>query len=125
MNLVELAEGNYKKFGEYQSLIFEDKEYTNIEMLAYSRKIAKGLKKLGIGPGNNVVVMLHNCPEVLISYQGILRIGSIIVPVISMLNEKELTHILKNSEAVAIITSRDFMPKVFPEKSEGGCGGYI
>jgi long-chain acyl-CoA synthetase len=112
MNLVELAENNYKKFGEYRSLIFEDKEYTNVEMLIYSRKIANGLKKLGIGPGNNVVVMVHNCPEVLISYQGILRTGSIIVPVISMLNEKELAHILKNSKAVAIITSRDFMPKV-------------
>lgn len=112
MNLVELAENNHKKFGEYRSLIFEDKEYTNIEMLVYSRKISNGLKRLGIGSGDNVVVMLHNCPEVLISYQGILRTGSIVVPVISMLNEKELTHILKNSKAVAIITSRDFMPKV-------------
>lgn len=112
MNLVELAEDNFKKFGEYRSLIFEDKEYTNTDMLVYSKKIANGLKSLGIGPGNNVVVMLYNCPEVLISYQGILRTGSIIVPVISMLNEKELTHILKNSEAVAIITSRDFLPKV-------------
>lgn len=112
MNLVELAEENHKKFGEYRSLIFEDKEYTNFEMLVYSRKLANSLKSLGIGPGNNVVVMLHNCPEVLISYQGILRTGSIIVPVISMLNEKELTHILKNSRAVAIITSRDLMPKV-------------
>ena len=54
MNLVELAENNYNKFGEYRSLIFEDKEYTNIEMLVYSRKIANGLKRLGIGPGNNV-----------------------------------------------------------------------
>jgi long-chain acyl-CoA synthetase len=112
MNLVELAEDNFKKFGEYRSLIFEDKEYTNTDMLVYSKKIANGLKSLGIGPGNNVLVMLHNCPEVLISYQGILRTGSIIVPVISMLNEKELTHILKNSEAVAIITSRNFLPKV-------------
>ena len=82
MNLVELAENNYTKFGKYRSLIFEDKEYTNIEMLVYSRKIANGLKSLGIGPGNKVMVMLNNCPEVLISYQGILRAGSIIVPVI-------------------------------------------
>jgi hypothetical protein len=33
MNLVELAEDNFKKFGEYRSLIFEDKEYTNTDML--------------------------------------------------------------------------------------------
>jgi long-chain acyl-CoA synthetase len=112
MNLIELAEDSYKKFGEYRYLIFKEKEYTNIEMIQYSRKFANGLKGLGIVPGNNVVVMMQNCPEVLIGYQGILRTGAIIVPVMPMLNEKELAHILHNSNSVAIITSADFVSKI-------------
>ena len=112
MNLIELAEDSYKKFGEYQYLIYEDKGYTNTEMLAYSKKFANGLKKLGIEPESNVVVMMPNCPEVLIGYQGILRMGAIIVPVMPMLNEIELAHIMENSKAVAIITSKDLIDKV-------------
>ena len=112
MNLIELAEQNYTRFGERVSVIFEDKEYTNIEMLQFSKKLANGLKNLGVGPGDKVVVMLLNCPEVLISYQGILRAGGIIVPVLFLLGEREIAHILRNSESVAIITSKDFLDKI-------------
>jgi len=112
MNLVELAEQNYTRFGERVSVIFEDKEYTNLEMLQFSKKLANGLKNLGVGPGDKVVVMLLNCPEVVISYQGILRTGGIIVPVLFLLGQREITHILKNSESVAIITSKDLLDRI-------------
>jgi long-chain acyl-CoA synthetase len=58
--------------------------------------------------------MLPNCPEVLISYQGILRCGAVIVPLIPVMNEKELTHILGNCEAIAMITTRDIFQKNEP-----------
>jgi len=112
MNLVELAEQNYTRFGERVSVIFEDREYTNLEMLRFSKKLANGLKNLGVGPGDKVVVMLLNCPEVVISYQGILRAGGIIVPVLFLLGQREITHILKNSESVAIITSKDLLDRI-------------
>ena len=64
--------------------------------------------------GDNVVVMLPNCPEVLISYQGILRCGAVIVPLIPLMNEKELAHILGNCEATAMITTRDIFQKNEP-----------
>jgi len=58
-----------------------------------------------------VVVMLPNCPEVLIGYQGILRCGAVIVPLIPLLNETELAHILGNCEATAMITTHDIFLK--------------
>lgn len=112
MNLIELADQNYREFGEYTYLIFEGREYTNLEMLQYARKLANGLKSLGIERGQNVVVMLPNCPEVLISYQGILRAGAIIVPLVFRLEAKEIAHILQNSESVAVITSKDLLSKI-------------
>jgi len=59
-----------------------------------------------------VVVMLPNCPEVLITYQGILRCGAVIVPLIPLLNETELAHILGNCEAAAMITTHDIFLKI-------------
>ncbi|HUW65542.1 MAG TPA: long-chain fatty acid--CoA ligase [Spirochaetia bacterium] len=114
MNLVELADENYREFGEYPVVVFEEREYTNLQMLVYARKLANGLRGLGIGPGpgDRVVVLLLNCPEVLISYQGILRAGGIIVPVMFRLEAGEIAHILDNSGAAAIITGKDLVPKV-------------
>ncbi|KAF0155830.1 MAG: AMP-dependent synthetase/ligase [Syntrophaceae bacterium] len=60
---------------------------------------------------DNVVVMLPNCPEVIISYQGILRCSGVIVPLIPLMAQKELTHILDNCEAAATITISDIFLK--------------
>ncbi|MBW2084680.1 MAG: AMP-binding protein, partial [Deltaproteobacteria bacterium] len=112
MNLVELAEQNYEMFGEHTVVIYNDQEYTNVQLFKSANKLAHGLKSLGLRPGDRVLVMLMNSPEVIISYQGILRAGAIIIPVVFLLGEKEVAHILRNSEAAAIITSSAFMEKV-------------
>jgi long-chain acyl-CoA synthetase len=112
MNLVELADEHYRKFGEQISVIFEGQEYTNLQLLRFADQLANGLKGLGLEMGDRVMVMLMNSPEVLISYQGILRAGGIIVPVISFLGEREIMHILRNSEAKVLITNRNLLSKI-------------
>ena len=114
MNLVTLADENLKMFGEYPFIIFEDVTFTNRQMIHHANGLAGGLKKLGVNKSDNVVVMLPNCPEVLISYQGILRCGAVIVPLIPLLNETELAHILANCEATAMITTHDIFLKNAP-----------
>jgi len=114
MNLVALADENLKRFGEYPFLIFEDAAFTNKQILQYADRLARGLSKLMVKKGDHVVVMLPNCPEVIISYQGILRCGAVIVPLIPLMNEKELSHVIINCEAVAMITTRDIFQKNEP-----------
>ena len=74
--------------------------------------MAHALRRLGVAPGDRVVVMLPNCPEVMQSYGGILRAGGVIVPVIFLLGEAEVAHILADSEAKVVITSTDMVWKV-------------
>jgi long-chain acyl-CoA synthetase len=112
MNLVELADQHYQKFGEQVSVIFEGQEYTNLQLLRLANQLAKGLKGLGVEMGDRVMVMLMNCPEVLISYQGILRAGAIIVPVLSFLGDREIMHILRNSGSKVLITNRNLLGKI-------------
>ncbi|MBT6610839.1 MAG: AMP-binding protein, partial [Deltaproteobacteria bacterium] len=112
MNLVELADQNIEKFGEITKLIYEDQEYTNLQLIQKANQLAHGLLGLGIKPGDKVLVMLLNSPDVLISYQGVLRAGASLIPVIFLLGPKEVAHILKNSEASAIITTKAFLDNV-------------
>jgi long-chain acyl-CoA synthetase len=111
MNLVTLADETINTFGEYPFLIFDDRIYTNRQIIRDANRLASSLQGLGLKKGDNIVVMLPNCPEVIISYQGILRNGCVIVPLIPLMNEKELMHILDNCEAVAMITIRDIFLK--------------
>lgn len=114
MNLVTLADENLQRFGEYPFIIFQDVTFTNRQMIHHANGLANGLKDLGVRKGDNVVVMLPNCPEVLISYQGILRCGAVIVPLIPLMNENELAHVLGNCEPTAMITTRDIFEKNAP-----------
>jgi long-chain acyl-CoA synthetase len=56
--------------------------------------------------------MLPNCPEVIQSYGAILRCGAVVVPIIFLLGDKEVAHILADSEAKVVITSTDMLWKV-------------
>ncbi len=112
MSLTRLADESLDKYGEYVALAFEGRRYTNLEQARAAARLAHALRRLGIGPGDRVLVMLPNCPEVIQSYGAILRCGGVIVPVIFLLAEREVAHIVADSEAKVVITSADLLGKV-------------
>jgi long-chain acyl-CoA synthetase len=112
MNLAALAEQNLTEHGDYDRLFFEGKAHTNRELYEQSRRLASALAGLGLGGGDKVVVMMPNCPEVLVCYPAIWRAGMIAIPVLFLLEARELGYILENSQAKAIITSPDIHYKV-------------
>jgi len=112
MSLTTLAAESLQKYGEYQSLAFEGRRYTNLDQDRSACRLAHVLRRLGIRPGDRVMVMLPNCPEVTSSYGAILKAGGVIVPVIFLLGDKEVAHILVDSEASVVITSSDMLWKV-------------
>ena len=77
-----------------------------------STRVAAGLRRLGIGPGDRVVVMMANCPEVTILYHAIWRAGGVVTPVVFLVTPVELRHILDDSDAVAVFTTPEILPKV-------------
>ncbi len=112
MNLARLGEDNLAKFGEYVALHFEGRDITNVDQARAAARIASALRRLGVQPGDRVVVMLPNCREVIQSYGGIWRAGGVIVPVIFLLGAEEVAHIVGHSEAKVVITSSDMLWKV-------------
>jgi long-chain acyl-CoA synthetase len=112
MSLAHLAEESLDKYGEYVALAFEGHRYTNLDQHREACRLAHALRRLGVGVGDRVVVMLPNCPEVTQSYAAILRCGGVIVPVIFLLGDREVGHILADSEAKVVITAADMFWKV-------------
>ena len=118
MNLVKLSDKNLEQFGEKPSFVFEGEEFTNLRLNEMGRRLAGGLKALGIGRGDHVVVSLPNSPEVFACFGAIWRIGAVIVPIMFLLGEDETRYILNHSDARAVITSRDLLEKI--EKARKG-----
>jgi len=112
VSLALLSDDNIQRFGEYEALAFEGRRITNMDQHRAASRVAHALVRLGVRPGDRVVVMLPNCPQVMQSYGGILRVGAVIVPVIFLLGEAEVAHIVADSEARVVITSSDMVGKI-------------
>lgn len=112
--LYDLSLYNCLHYGTYKALIYEDqqevREYTNVEIAREATQLAAGLRELGIEKGDRVMVMMLNCPEVIISYQAIARAGAVIIPVLPLLKGPEVHYIAENSRAKAIITGAMLLP---------------
>ncbi|TYR78603.1 long-chain fatty acid--CoA ligase [Priestia megaterium] len=91
---------------------FYDHALTYRELYHSALAFAGALQEQGIQKGDRVAIMLPNCPQYVIGYFGIVAAGAIVTQVNPMLVEWELKHILKDSEAKAILMLDAFYPKL-------------
>jgi long-chain acyl-CoA synthetase len=112
MNLVNLGDERLGKMGDTLAFVFEGEKFTSSRLNDMGRRLASGLKSVGIGRGDHVVVCMPNSPEVFACFQAIWRIGAVIVPIMFLLGENETRYILDHSDAKAVITSQDLLEKI-------------
>jgi len=111
-NLARQAERALERQGDYESLYYEGKWQSNGQMADRAARLATGLTGLGVRPGDRLLVLMANCPEVLITYNAAWRAGAALTPLIFLATEDELRHALNDSGAVGVVTTVEFLPKV-------------
>ncbi len=123
-NLARQAELTLERQGDYDSLFFEGRWHSSGQLADRAARLATGLADLGVRPGDRLLVLMANCPEVLITYTATWRAGAVITPLIFLVSEDELRHALNDSGAVGIVTTVEFLPKVTAAvKGDGEVGG--
>ena len=122
-NLARQAELALERQGDYDSLCYEGTWHSSGQLADRSARLATGLAGLGVRPGDRLLVLMANCPEVLITYTAALRAGAVVTPLIFLVSEDELRHALNDSGAVGIITTLEFLPKVSAAVKGDGEGG--
>ncbi|MDT3439626.1 AMP-binding protein [Pseudofrankia sp. BMG5.37] len=111
-SLALLAELARERVGDSSLLVFEDQRWTGSVLASRSNRLASGLISAGLRPGDRVVVCMANCPEVGISYNAVWRAGGVVAPVLFLIGEPELRHVLADSGARLVITTPEFLAKV-------------
>jgi long-chain acyl-CoA synthetase len=112
MNLARHAELALERFGEYEWVFFDGRWHTNREIADRAARAATALAGRGLKPGDRLVVVMANCPEVFVVYQAAWRAGAAITPLIFLLSESELRHAISDSGATGVVASEEFLPKV-------------
>ena len=73
-------------------------------------RAAGGLKELGLCPEQRLVICMADSPDFVVLFLAALRIGAVPVPVSTMLRPAGLAELLKDSRAVVLAVSADFVP---------------
>ena len=89
-----------KRDGKYQAI-------PHATVLERVRRIALGLRELGVARGDRVAILSENRPEWAFADWACLSLGVTDVPVYPTLPAAQITHILANSGANAIFVSGD------------------
>ena len=111
-NLARQAELALERQGDHDSLFYEGRWHSSGSLAERAARFATGLSGLGVRPGDRLVVLMANCPEVLITYSAAWRAGAVVTPLIFLVSEDELRHALVDSGAVGVVTTAEFLPKV-------------
>ena len=101
-SLQRLAEQSWDRLAAGSVLHYEGSQWTGEELAERVRRVAGGLQEAGLSPGERVVTCMANCPEVSIAYSAIWRTGAVATPVLFLLSEDELRHVLGDSGAALV-----------------------
>src|SRR5215211_4964543 len=99
-NLARLAEQTFERRGDYAALWFEGRWHSSGELSDRGARL-----NLGVRPGDRVVVMMENSPDVAAVYHAVARAGAVVTPVIFLASVDELRRILIDSEPSLVIAS--------------------
>jgi fatty-acyl-CoA synthase len=90
------------------AVVFDGKSVSYRELLKSANRVARALIRCGVKPDTRVALLMSNCLEYVISDMGIIQAGATKVPLNDMLGEKEISYILKDSNAEVVIVGRNF-----------------
>lgn len=97
---------HYKNGDQKLSYTFED-------MKKASNKAANVLRdEAGVEKGDRVFIFMARSPELYFSLLGALKIGAIVGPLFEAFMEKAVRDRLENSDAKAIITTPELLPRI-------------
>ena len=102
-SLVDLVERSVRKYGSKPALEFFGAVTTYERLGEQIRRAASGLKKLGVKQGDRVALVLPNCPQHIVAFYAILRLGAVVVEHNPLYTDRELRHQFEDHGATVAV----------------------
>jgi long-chain acyl-CoA synthetase len=110
--LPQLADTHDAEHGDYRRLFFEGRWWSSLELSDQAKRFAGGLVRLGVEPGERVLVMMTNGPEVGTVYQGAWRAGAAVTPLLFLLQPHEVARVVREAEPSVVVAGPEFLPGI-------------
>ena len=102
-SLVDMVEASVRRYGSRTALEFFGARTSYRELGAQINRVAAGLQKLGVAAGDRVALVLPNCPQHVIAFYAVLRLGAVVVEHNPLYTDRELRHQFEDHGATVAI----------------------
>ncbi|MDH5595952.1 MAG: AMP-binding protein [Candidatus Bathyarchaeota archaeon] len=92
-----------RKWGNKTAIVFYGRRMKHKEIHELSLRLATALHDMGVKKGDRVAILLPNCPQFMIAYFGILRIGAVASPMSPLYTPREIKYQLNDSGTKKIV----------------------
>ncbi len=102
------------------ALVFLGTRYSYAHLRELISRFATAADALGIGPGQRVLIYLPSCPQWIVVYLGLQKIGAVPVPISDAYTPHELVYLLNHSGSETVVcadTNFGYVKEVFPATS--------
>ncbi|MBW1774627.1 MAG: AMP-binding protein [Deltaproteobacteria bacterium] len=103
VSVPELFDQMAGRYGSKTALIFYGKKISYTKLKELIDRFATALADLGVSKGDTVALFLLNCPQYVISYFAVLKVGAKVTPISPVYTSNEVKHQLKDSDAETIV----------------------
>jgi long-chain acyl-CoA synthetase len=110
--LTDMLEASVKRYRRKVALDFFGRTRTYRELGREVSRVAAGLQKLGVGHGDRVALVLPNCPQHVIAFYAVLRLGAIVVEHNPLYTQRELRHQFEDHGASVAMVWDKVVPAV-------------
>ena len=102
-SLYDLVRGSVEQHGDRVALEFFERTTTYAELGDQIERAAEGLRLLGVQRGDPVAIVLPNCPQHVVAFYAVLRLGAIVVEHNPLYTPRELRHQFEDHGARVVI----------------------
>lgn len=111
-SLPEMLAASARRFGRRTALDFFGAATSYRELGDQMERAAEGLRRLGVGPGHRVALVLPNCPQHVVAFYAVLRLGAVVVEHNPLYTERELRHQFEDHGATVAIVWNNVVEKI-------------
>jgi long-chain acyl-CoA synthetase len=103
VNISQILLNSAEKYPHHPAIVFRNENITFSELAEKVKEKAVGLRKYGIINGSHVGLIIGNKPEYAVAYFACVALGATVIPLNPLFKENEISYILNDSEAIAVI----------------------
>ncbi len=107
-----------REFSAKPALVYLGKKYTYVELREAAENLASSLYQQGMRKGDKAVLYLPNCPQWVVAWFALLRIGAVPVPISPIYTPVDLKYMSNDSGAETIFcldAGFGYVTQVLPE----------